>query len=99
MANACHTPDSSQWHWFIDDPLYPPQMSGNDLRLEATAIFFFFRYENIDTDARAFLTLIILAIGMPGSLHSRKKIVGFPASALRVRKKRLEMSPAAFLAL
>ena len=38
MANGCHFPDSSLWHWFSDDdPSYPPQMTGNEPRYEPTA--------------------------------------------------------------
>ena len=37
MANGCHFPDSSLWHWFSDDDPYPPQMTGNEPRLEPTA--------------------------------------------------------------
>ena len=38
VANGCHIPDLSWWHWFSEyDPSYPPQMTGNDPRYEPTA--------------------------------------------------------------
>ena len=38
VANGCHTPDFNRWHWFVGDSfIYPPQITGNDPRLEPTA--------------------------------------------------------------